>query len=65
MVITALLIGLVTLLQEHYRFQSDWHWAGIAAAAMMTPLAAMGGLFLAIATLILKRQGPSTTQLSN
>jgi hypothetical protein len=64
MVIAALPTGILILLDEHFQFQSDGQWATIAAAAMTLPMATIGGLFLAIATLIFESQGPKN-RLSN
>jgi hypothetical protein len=63
MVLTALPIGLVVLLEEHFQFHSDRHWATIAAVVMTVTVATIGGIFLAIAILIFKRQAQKTAAI--
>jgi hypothetical protein len=56
LLITALPIGIVLTLQDHYQVHSDWHWAIMQGAVMAIAAAVFGGLFLCIGTLIVNRR---------
>ena len=55
LVISALPIGLILSLQDHYKFHSDWHWATILGATIAAATVIVGGLLLCTGELVAKR----------
>jgi hypothetical protein len=57
LLLTALPLGLVLSLQEHYKFHSDWRWAIIFGTVMTAATAVIGGTLLCTGELIVRRRG--------
>lgn len=64
MAISALPIGLVIALQQHYEFHADWHWSIIQPGVMTVTIGALGGLFLFLSTFIFRRRGKRASDTS-
>jgi hypothetical protein len=56
LLITALPLGAVLCLHDHYKFQSDWHWAITLGVGMTIATAVVGGIFLGTGEFIVKRR---------
>ena len=56
LLITALPLGIVLCLQNHYKFHSDWRWAIAQGAVMTIATAVVGGMFLCTGEFIVKRR---------
>jgi hypothetical protein len=56
LLLSALPLGLVLSLQDHYKFHSDWHWAIILGVVMTAATAVVGGIFLCTGEFIVQRR---------
>jgi hypothetical protein len=56
MVVLAAPLGLAIALQEHHESRSDWHSAVFDGAVIGIALALIGGVFLGLGALIVKRR---------
>ena len=56
LLITALPLGAVLCLQDHYNFHSDWHWAITQGVVMTLATAVVGGIFPCTGEFIVKRR---------
>jgi hypothetical protein len=53
-------VDIVVAIQSYHYFYGSWRWTIIAVGVMTTALAVIGGLFLCIANIILKRRRTMT-----
>ena len=65
LLLTALPVGIFLSLQDHYEFHSDWHWAIMLGAVMTIATAIVGGVFLCIGELIVKRRRKTQERTTN
>ena len=56
LLLTALPLGVVLCLQDHYKFQTEWRWAITSGVVMTAATAFVGGILLCTGELLVRRR---------
>ncbi|HWQ93239.1 MAG TPA: hypothetical protein VN673_16310 [Clostridia bacterium] len=65
LLITAVPLGIVLSLHEHFKFDSDWRWAIIQGAAMAVAAAIVGGVLTGVGESMVRRRWKAQASMTH